>query len=269
MAFISIILAGLTIGFIGGMSGIAGAPFLIAYLTIFMDFSQHGAQGTILAMMLGPMSILTVIHSWDIIVEKWKNITICIVSYMVLSYFGAVVAYLFDSKTLQILFGVFIVFFGIIYASLVIENKIKTMSVFNFQLNIINTIVVGSFVGFVGGMFGIGAGILLVPIFTTFFSVSQNEARVISLAILTPPVSIGAVFRYQVAGGFLDGNLLGNFYSFFETGDIDWSVAAILLFFYIVSNGFGTKFGNLRKPATLKQILGILLIIMGLLNIFR
>lgn len=239
---------GIFIGFIGGYAGIAGAPFVVFLLTIMMDFSQHEAQGTILAMMLGPMSLLAVINSWNLIKPQLIPVIICILSYSITSFVGGIIAYTFVSADLQRLFGYLLLTIGCTYATLFVEKYIGKKKL--FEMNSFSVSIVGIVVGLFGGMFGIGAGILLVPIFTSIFGLEQNVARAMSLAILLPPVSLGAVIKYGVI-----------------EADINWTVAGILLVSYIALNGVGASIGHKEDPKNLKRILGILLIFSGILMI--
>jgi uncharacterized membrane protein YfcA len=58
----------------------------------------------------------------------------------------------------------------------------------------------GILVGVVSGTFGIGGGIIAVPLLVYFFHFSQHSAQGTSLAMLLPPVGILAVYRYWQAG---------------------------------------------------------------------
>jgi uncharacterized membrane protein YfcA len=203
------------------------------------------AQGTVLAMMMGPMSLLGVIASWEYVKRDISIVSIAAISYAFFSYFGGRFAYLFDSKNLQFYFAIFLVFLGILYSTPIVEKfSARDGGIRNEKLYIS---FVGIFIGFIGGFFGIGAGILLVPIFTIFFGMKQNRARAISLAILLPPVSFGGVVQY------------GYFNS-----DINWKSALILLISYMVTNGVGNKIGNNHSPLMLRRGLGIVLILSGI-----
>lgn len=247
--FILVALIGISIGFIGGYSGIGGAPFVVFFLIVMLGFSQHEAQGTVLAMMLGPMSLLAVKNSWDLVKPKLIPIIICIFTYATTSFVGSLVAYMFISTDLQRLFGFVLMVIGGAYATLFIEKYIARKK--KFEINSFSVGIVGILVGFFGGMFGIGAGILLVPILTSFFGLEQNIARAMSLTILLPPVSLGAVIKY----GLIEE-------------DINWTVAVILLISYIILNGVGASYGNKENPIFLKRILGLLLFLSGILLVY-
>ena len=109
---------------------------------------------------------------------------------------------------------------------------------------------IGSSVGIIGGLFGIGAGILMIPIFIIVFHMKKNYARALSLAILLPPVSFGAFVKY------------------YQEGAINWTLAFILFFTYFIANYFGAKLGNKTSLPMFKKIYATILIIIALIYLF-
>jgi uncharacterized membrane protein YfcA len=105
----------------------------------------------------------------------------------------------------------------------------------------------GAIVGVTGGLFGIGAGVLLVPLLIKVYGVHKDDARAISLAILLPPVSIGAVIKYQMQG------------------DIRWVATAIGFGAYLVSNYWGARIGRLHSSRRFQFYMGMILVAIGVL----
>ncbi|MFA5118722.1 MAG: TSUP family transporter [Candidatus Omnitrophota bacterium] len=82
-------------------------------------------------------------------------------------------------------------------------------------------ILLGLTAGVLGGMFGIGGGIILIPALVYFFGLTQHQAQGTTLAILIPPIGLLAALRYYYAGnvklgmagficiGFFIGGFLG------------------------------------------------------------
>lgn len=61
-------------------------------------------------------------------------------------------------------------------------------------------LIVGLIAGVLSGMFGIGGGVVIVPILTSFFGFTLQQAVGTSLAALLMPVGIFAVIEYYRAG---------------------------------------------------------------------
>ncbi len=248
-------LIALVIGFLGGYAGIAGGPFIVFLLSTLLGYSQHSAQGTVLAMMLGPMTILPVIYGWKIVRMRIKEILISIFAYVVFSFAGAEIAYLFSSPALKLIFGVCICILGATYFLFSIKHAGTTYNInknINKNLSLISMALVGAFIGVVGGMAGISAGILLVPILTMGLGIEQHEAQTMSLAILLPPVSLGAVVKY---------GLIEN--------DIIWPAAGLMLLAYIITSGLGYKFSFRHSAVVSRVVLSTLLILAGIISIIQ
>ena len=99
---------------------------------------------------------------------------------------------------------------------------------------------------------GIGAGILLIPILTVWLGIEQHEAQTMSLAVLLPPVSLGAVVKY---------GLMEN--------DIIWSVVGWMLLAYLTTSGLGYKFSLRHSTLILRGVLSVLLIAAGIIAIIQ
>jgi uncharacterized membrane protein YfcA len=257
---IILILIGAVFGYIGGYAGIGGAPLLIACLVIIFGTSQYTAQGTILAVMLGPMSLLGVLVLRDRVKLLLRYIILGVITYAFFSYFGAVGAFFVGELSLKLLFVVLLIILGIvdIYSSSkhdkiaipLHKNKISIAKNPYIIFNYLSVSVVGSVVGIFGGFFGIGAGVLMVPIFTNLFKLHKDDARALSLAILLPPVSIGAVIKY------------------YNADSINWLWALVIFLAYFSTNLFGTKQGTKHSFRKFKLYFGIIMILMGVSYIF-
>ena len=238
------------VGFVGGYAGIGGAPILVFLLGTFLAYSQHVAQGTVVAIMLGPMSLLGVWVMWDRVKPQLRYVGVGVVTYAILSYAGASLAYLFSEDKLRGLFAILLFVIGarhfVSYWTEPAQGEAKAV----FRLNLVSMTVLGSLVGLVGGLFGIGAGVLLVPLLTWLFGAHKDDARALSLAILLPPVSIGAVLRYHAAG------------------DILWPMAGVGFVAYAASNFWGAKLGRAHRSRRFKAVMGLLLLGMGALYAF-
>jgi len=234
------ILLGLAVGYIGGYAGIGGAPFLIAFLVLVLGISQYTAQGSVLTMMLGPMSLLGILTMKKEVKTQWKNILIGVVAYAVFSYFGAELAFRFGELSVKKYFALLLILIGImqlIPSFSKPEHIAKTEQIPPWWM-----FVIGSVTGVVGGLFGIGAGVLMVPIFLMGFNMKKNHARALTLAILLPPVSLGAFIKYQ------------------HEGAIDWTIVITLFVSYFIANYYGAKRGSRANLATFKRVYALLLI---------
>jgi uncharacterized membrane protein YfcA len=62
-------------------------------------------------------------------------------------------------------------------------------------------VAIGTAAGLLSGLFGIGGGVVIVPALIYFAGFDQHSATGTSLAVLLPPVGIGAALEYYRHGG--------------------------------------------------------------------
>lgn len=81
---------------------------------------------------------------------------------------------------------------------------------FNLVLRSVGIFVVASLVGVAAGLFGVGGGVLLVPLLVLVFGFDQHKAQGTSLVALVPPTGALAFVEYYKAGhvNVIDGFLI-------------------------------------------------------------
>ncbi len=106
---------------------------------------------------------------------------------------------------------------------------------------------IGTAVGIISGLFGIGGGILMVPAIIFIWAKEPKVAVATSLAVMIP-VAIAGVARHH-----------------FSYGNVDWKIAAGLAVGAIIGSALiGVPLANIISGEALKKGFGILLIIFGL-----
>lgn len=119
-----LILFGIIGGILGGM-GMGGGTLLIPLLTIFLSFNQIEAQAINLIAFI-PMAIIAIIiHSKNKLINFKIGIPL-IISGVIFSILGSLLANSLNTLTLKVLFGIFLVALGLFQgASLFILEKPK------------------------------------------------------------------------------------------------------------------------------------------------
>ena len=96
---------GLLAGILGGMFGIGGASISIPALIYLAGFSQHMAQGTLLAAMVPPIGFLAALRYWQSGNVNIKVALMICLGFFVGGYFGASLAQLVAEPVLKKMFG--------------------------------------------------------------------------------------------------------------------------------------------------------------------
>jgi len=97
---------GILAGFMAGMLGIGGAIIMIPALVFLLGFSQQGAQGTSLAVLLPPIGIIAAYNYHKAGEVNFKFALILAVAFMFGSYFGSKLAITIPQPLLKKIFGI-------------------------------------------------------------------------------------------------------------------------------------------------------------------
>lgn len=96
---------GLVAGMLSGSLGVGGAIIVIPALIFFLGFTQHQAQGTSLAFMVPPVTLLATIQYWKNGYVNWKFALVLALMFFVGSYFGSMLSIGLPEKVLRKAFG--------------------------------------------------------------------------------------------------------------------------------------------------------------------
>jgi uncharacterized protein len=111
-------------------------------------------------------------------------------------------------------------------------------------------VVAGVLTGILAGFFGVGGGIILVPMLVWFFKYSQHQAQGISLAALLLPVGFLGVLAYNKAN------------------PIPWKPVLWIALGIFVGAYFGGRAAQILSERELKIAFGVLTIVAGIRLIF-
>lgn len=99
-------LTGILAGIIAGGLGVGGGIIIVPALVFIFGMTQHEAQGTSLAVLLPPISILAVISYHKKGFINYKFAIILVVAFVLGSYLGGLFAVHLPERTLKKIFGV-------------------------------------------------------------------------------------------------------------------------------------------------------------------
>jgi len=102
---------GLTAGVLSGLIGIGGGIIMVPLL-LLMGFTQTQAQGTSLAALLPPVTLLAVINYHKAGFIDWRFAIIISLVFVVGGYFGSKLAIHIDQKILKRVFAVTLLVIG-------------------------------------------------------------------------------------------------------------------------------------------------------------
>lgn len=100
-------------------------------------------------------------------------------------------------------------------------------------------------VGVLGGMFGVGGGVLLVPLLVLLFHFDQHTAQGTSLIALVPPTGLLALLNY------------------WQQGQVDVRVGLLLMPGVFFGGMLGSKLALRLSPRSMRQVFAALLFALG------
>jgi uncharacterized protein len=104
--------------------------------------------------------------------------------------------------------------------------------------------------GVASGMFGVGGGVLLVPLLALLFAFSQHRAQGTSLVALIFPTGVLALMAYSKAGF------------------VSWRTGLLLIPGVFLGGVAGGKVAKGIKPRLMRQIFAGILVALGALQAF-
>jgi uncharacterized protein len=198
-----ILLLGLGVGVLVGLMGIGGGAVLVPAIVYLLDMDQHLAQGTSLFILLPPIGLGALREYWKQGQVDLRAGILCALGIFLGTYGGSLVALPMASRNLRGLFGCFLVLSAILLwrklrverlpagrSGPVAEGIGRDWGIFG----------VACICGVASGMFGIGGGVLLVPLLGLLFSYSQHRAQGTSLIALIPPTGVLGLIAYARQG---------------------------------------------------------------------
>jgi uncharacterized protein len=109
---------------------------------------------------------------------------------------------------------------------------------------------IGLIVGFFGGMFGVGGGVILIPLLVYIIGMEQHTAQGTSVAILLPPIGIVAAYNY------------------YKAGHVNIKYAIIIAITFIIGSYFGSKLAVYLPDQVSKRIFAVILFLISVKMFF-
>ena len=250
---IGIVLLGIIAGIMSGMFGIGGGVIIVPILTAVFAFPLIEAGGTSLAALMMPVGIFAVMSYYR---EKMINIKVAAIfslGILVGVLFGANFAISLPAALLKQIYGIFLLwvcwrFFD--FRTKKQANETESDSINSTKIldtkGLIKICFWGIFTGILSGLFGIGGGLVMVPIMVTVLKFDTKTAVGTSLAALLPPVAFPGVLAYYYAG------------------HLNVAVAAILAAGLVVGSLFGAKINIALPSKSAKKLYAVFLLIMSI-----
>jgi len=254
MIYIILSIIGLIAGVMSGMFGIGGGVVIVPFLVTFGGMGLKAANGTSLAALLLPVGILAVIHyKKENLIDLKAGLLIALGLASGVAV-GAVLALDLPVEILKRLYGVFLIFVSYRFLVLPYRRKKRDMTELITEEKageFWQFLLLGLAAGVMSGLFGIGGGVVIVPLLCTIFHFEQRKAAGTSLAALLLPVGLPGVIIYN------------------QAGELSFLSALPVALGLLVGALGGARLAIGLKPLLIKRLYGAFLLIIGILFIFQ
>lgn len=245
--------SGALIGFTGGVLGIGGGLLAIPLLGLILGMDQQLAQGTALVMVL-PAVLLTVRQYNQNARIDFRAAGAGAASSIVFTFVGANIALGLDSGVLRVVYAAFVFAVAVFYFFQSSRGLRAARSASaRRQAGEFNKgwfALVGVLAGLVGGVFGVGGSVLVVPIFTTVFRLSQTGAQALALTMIIPGTFV-ALFTYTAHG------------------QADWVVGVPMAMGSLLCVPYGVRLAYALPEPRLKLIFACMLVVIMVLLLLK
>lgn len=211
ITFLILLVIGVIIGTLSSLIGIGGGSLIVPTL-ILLGFSAQNAIGTSLVAVFA----ISISSSYVYIKQNQISIHLGILTAFVTipgALIGAFVTGYLSSNTLELFFGIFLLLIAIRMISKIISrNKLSYTDNVSLKGNSINIlkknfllvipILFGS--GIIAGLFGVGGGIIVVPVFVLMLGLTMHNAVATSLFIMVFTAFTGLIAHAALGNIIID-----------------------------------------------------------------
>jgi len=117
---------------------------------------------------------------------------------------------------------------------------------------IFSLIIIGLLAGILSGVFGVGGGVIMVPLLVFLLGLNQHQAQGTSLAVLSVPVTFIAAYTYYRS----------------DDDVVNWKYALIIAGCFVIGGYFGSKLAVSVNEQMLKKLFAVILLVMAVKMFF-
>ncbi|MFH1877602.1 MAG: sulfite exporter TauE/SafE family protein [Candidatus Omnitrophota bacterium] len=192
---------GVVSGFFSAALGIGGGVIMVPALLFYLKYDIKEAVGVSLASIVPGafVGVLTYFFMHSLNVDL-RNVFFIVCGSVAGARAGVWLAGRVNAVVLRRMFA-FILFFTGLKLAGVIDLPAGTVTDAGLPLFLV---LLGGAAGLSSGLFGIGGGVIMVPVLNLFFGLSMHEAIGTSLAVIVPTSLAGAWFHKRAGNMKLD-----------------------------------------------------------------
>ncbi len=260
MELIEFLVLGFGVGTIGALLGLGGGFILVPIFMLFM-IAPNGTTFTTVQQVVGTSLFVVFCNAISGTLAYIRQRRIMMraaipfaVATLPGAFLGGYVSEWFSGPGFSLAFGILMVFIGfVMYSKSKGKAASRTVDDWNpqtAQFNMALGVTLSFFVGFLSSIFGIGGGIVHVPMMVFLLGFPPQIAVATSTFVLFVSSVMGVVSHAAL-------------------GHIIWSTAVMIGIGAMLGAQFGAKIAKKSRPSFLVVLLSILVFLIGLQFIYR
>lgn len=237
--------AGLGAGLGTGFAGMSAAAVISPMLITFLGVDPYAAVGIALAsdVLASGVSAYTYKKANNLDI---RNGIIMMVSVLAFTMVGSYIANLVPSSTMGGFSVMMTAFLGLKFIIKPVMTTKEAMGEVSPKKRAVQSVIMGSLIGFICGFVGAGGGMMMLLVFTSVLGYELKTAVGTSVFIMTFTALTGAISHFA-----LDGMP-------------DLLLLVLCVIFTFIWARIGAKIANKSTPIVLNRITGVILLVLGI-----
>lgn len=200
MTIIIGVLVGSAAGLLAGILGLGGGVLIPPLLALTLGLDQHAAQAASLAALVPPVGYPALLgYQRSGVKVPWRLVSWLVASFAVGGVMGGVSAQWIPSRSLRWAFVAGLL--GVALRTVLLARRPPLTNASNAiaRTGFFPAAAIGGLGGVISGLFGIGGGVIILPLLQRWARVDRLTAQVTTLAMMLFPIGLPAVVVYAVA----------------------------------------------------------------------
>ncbi len=234
---------------LSGLLGIGGGSILVPAMVFLLGMSQHRANATSLAVIAVVAVSGAVFYSRHGLVDWYVAIELMFGG-VVGAAVGAKLCNRLSANHLKNYFGIFLALVGLrmLYSAVFMAAASSHVTGRSVDAHTLGgglfVVVIGVVTGVLAGLFGIGGGLVMVPVLTLMLGFAQKSAQGISLAVMIPVAVSGTLIHSA-------------------HGNVRWGIALWLALGGVLGSVVGARLAVHADDSILRGLFGTLVVVTG------
>ena len=188
---ITLIIAGLAVGVLGGLLGIGGSIIMIPILTLLFRHDQHLSQAAAMIVNVCVSAPAVVRHQRARAIE-WTVVRRMLLAGLIFILIGVACSNRLDGRKLMIVFGLFLIYVILVNTRKLFDNTDGDDNR-DAHHDWTRASLVGAAMGFVAGLLGVGGGIVAVPLLQRICRLPLRHCIAVSATVMCVTAPLGAI----------------------------------------------------------------------------